>query len=137
MERRVITHLNYFPMGFETIMRGVFHSDGEPIWTISLWDLKLMQKKFAWWWGRYLNYFPMGFETWLSKDLLKNIIDLNYFPMGFETSGTELWTHDDSDPFELFPYGIWNWINNIHVATNISGFELFPYGIWNNNSGSL
>ena len=80
-----LIHLNFFPMGFETLN---YQQTNE-------------------WSNPHLNFFPMGFET---RNDAKND---NFFTT-FELLPYGIWNaeHTESDlesyAFELLPYGIWN-----------------------------
>ena len=159
-------------MGFET---RVLHKRKyrRMIWTLSLWDLKqdwfwlhqhfkidlnFVPMGFETGWYRknrrertYLNFVPMGFETLMLKLWLNWKFHLNFVPMGFETPWKFL-LHYLFQPFELCPYGIWNYPHCFyHLQVDLylnfvpmgfettkllgffksSPFELCPYGIWN------
>ena len=146
---KLSTHLNYFPMGFETHHMQV-RTQQTMIWTISLWDLKLQMHILKLRKKRF-ELFPYGIwniKTWKKQNPR---IYLNYFPMGFETDAS-FRKRAERRRFELFPYGIWNYKyrgDNIYFKNlnyfpmgfetfklfntliPVLLFELFPYGIWN------
>ena len=74
------------------------------IWTLSLWDLKLYDKKARAGKGADLNFVPMGFETknWLSR-------------------------YCSNHKFELCPYGIWN-LNTSSTLNSCFYLNFVPMG---------
>ena len=121
-------YLNFIPMGFETcFIRNTRMS--VDIWTLSLWDLKLLQKFFTaikldlfelypyGIWNtlttplfmvlRIFELYPYGIWNQLKAVLHCSFQYLNFIPMGFETSKKNHY-HIKGRQFELYPYGIWN-----------------------------
>ena len=102
----VYIHLNFVPMGFETLHLATL-LEAFWIWTLSLWDLKL---------GSF------SIDKNISSIWTLSLWDLKP-AMSSSTAASE-------DIFELCPYGIWNSLSDV-ATTFFTLFELCPYGIWN------
>ena len=114
-------------MGFETTLT---HERVNQIliWTLSLWDLKLVVSCSSCSLAFYLNFVPMGFETIFNWEFgcICNIWTLSLWDL----KPAFAWKRECGFKFELCPYGIWNYRKNLIVSQEIL-FELCPYGIWN------
>ena len=76
-------YLNFIPMGFETLPN-IVRNTVSNIWTLSLWDLKLLS---AWLFTAMPPFELYPYGIWNAGFLNSQLtqLDLNFIPMGFET----------------------------------------------------
>ena len=118
-------YLNFVPMGFETIGT-IFKGTSEEIWTLSLWDLKrcwniqIIKNRRIW-----------TLSLWDLKHLLITIrrkiyIYLNFVPMGFET---QIEVYSNSCKKYIWTLSLWD-LKRLHETSNHVFITIWTLSLW-------